>query len=94
MPYIKQEQRDHLDSPIAALIYHIKLTPAEARDGVVNYVISRLVGAAFKEDGWRYATIARAVAAFECAKLEFYRRIGTEREDQAILVNGDIPEYQ
>jgi len=95
MPYIRPQVRDIIDPEVEALILQIKNSTAEDdRDGVLNYTISRIVGSCFKGSGWRYKTIARAVAVFECAKLEFYRRIGTEREDQAILVNGDIPEYQ
>ena len=37
---------------------------------------------------------SRAIAVFEAAKLEFYRRIAAPYEDRAIAKNGDIPEYQ
>lgn len=95
MPYIKQPLRNRLDAAIDLIGDAIEAAgPLETRDGIVNYVISRIVSRAFKDGDWRYKTIARCVAAFECAKLEFYRRIGTIQEERAIADNGDILEYQ
>lgn len=94
MPYVKPEKRLVYDSEIELLLKKLAVDP-EGMDGNLNYVISRLVAGSFKPTTgkWRYAMIARAVAVFECAKLEFYRRIGAKREDEVITDNGDIPEY-
>ena len=95
MPYIKQEQRNVLDPAIGELQDRIHLYPTQERDGILNYIISTLVSDAIHPgiEPWRYADIARAVAVFECAKLEFYRRIAGPKEDVAIADNGDIDSY-
>lgn len=96
MPYIKQANRDELDNAIEELLTHIAPKTDPSCDGELNYVISRIVahvlGAASK--GWSYVDIVRVVGTFECAKLEFYRRIAARKEDRAIETNGDIQEYE
>ncbi len=38
----------------------------------------------------RYATIVEAIGALECAKLELYRRLAADYEDQKCKQNGDV----
>lgn len=98
MPYIKQDLRPALDSSIEDLLNMIADTPTSERLGQLNYIISRLVSSVVHNTGpftsWKYNEIAQVVGTFECAKLEFYRRIAAEKEDKAVVTNGDIPEYE
>jgi hypothetical protein len=92
MPYIKQERRERLDLLIDALIAGI--WGSDSIGGEVNYIISRIVAGVLASCiPLRYKDIAEAVSAFECAKLEFYRRVASKLEDHAIQRNGDIQEY-
>lgn len=93
MPYVSDIDRAPVDGPLNALLDRLKATPDDKLDGVLNYVISRLVAGSFGKDGWRYRLIARAVAVFKAAGDEFYRRVAGPYEDKAIAKNGDIPEY-
>jgi len=93
-PYIVPADRsvkyDELIEDIQA-----KVLSGTTPKGDCNYIISRIVAGVFKEvEGrWRYTSVGDAIDTFECAKLEFYRRIGAPYEDLAIEKNGDIPEY-
>ncbi len=89
MPYIKQEHRDRVDTQIKQLINAIDTIENKDSDGVLNYVISRLASETMG-DVTKYSVIARIVGLFECAKLEFYRRIAGPKEDKAITENGDV----
>lgn len=95
MPYIKQELREELGPHIEALLDSIRKTGDTNLDGALNYVISRIVSESLEPvmSGWPYTSIARVVAVFECAKMEFYRRIAAPKEDKAIQENGDISAY-
>jgi hypothetical protein len=95
VPYIKKDKRYLFDTHIDPLISQLRIDEAGI-DGNLNYTISRIVAGAFKPftGPWRYFTIARAMAVFVCAALEFYRRVGAKREDEVIKENGDIPEYE
>ena len=96
MPYIKQANRDTLDDHIDDLLGDIALKEYPECDGELNYIISRIVARTLGpgSGNWSYVDIARAVAVFECAKLEFYRRVAAPKEDKAIETNGDIQEYE
>lgn len=89
MPYIKQERRVILDCLINPLIDNIRVS--DCPDGEANYAMSRIASGVL--GGPRYADIAKVIGAFECAKLEFYRRVASKLEDRAIQRNGDIKEY-
>ena len=97
MPYVQSEYREDFDDAILDIVDRMSMLPQTGVKGALNYVISRIVAASVHQSGptqpWRYNEIADAVATFECAKLEFYRRIAGPKEDEAVAVNGDIPEY-
>jgi uncharacterized protein DUF6899 len=78
MPYIKKEDRVHVD-----LAY-----PTNA--GELNYAITCLCRDYFHTHGGRYQQVNDVVGALEGAKLEFYRRVAAPYEDQKILENGDV----
>lgn len=96
MPYIGDVMRETLDPLVLELIERIKdMAPEGDRDGVANYVISRIVAASMRpKDGWRYKSLAHAAEVFTAAGDEFRRRMLDPYEDRAIAKNGDIPEYE
>jgi len=63
-------------------------------DGVLNYVITRLINETRATDTlWhqpRYNKIERAIGLIECVKLELYRLIAAQYEDQKRAENGDV----
>lgn len=81
MPYIKQEDRPHIDMDVA------DCRPRNV--GELNYAITKLVHN-FLSDGPRYADFNAAIGALECAKLELYRRHVAPYEDVKIKENGDV----
>lgn len=79
MPYIKKEDR-----PRAAT--------APETESELNYALTKVLHGYIKRRGLRYAFINDCLGALEGAKLEFYRRVATPHEEQAIAKNGDIEE--
>ncbi len=97
MPYIKQELRDQLDPFINNVINAIASELDTQRAGMLNYTISQIVSECTSnvdEYSWSYNEIAETIATFECAKLEFYRRVAGPKEDRAIKENGDLQGYE
>lgn len=91
MPYIPQCRRDQfvhhtydysIDLP-KEIAKHVETT------GDLNYVISTIIHEYFKRGG-RYQHINDILGALEGAKLEFYRRVAEDYEDNKIVENGDI----
>src|SRR6266403_4176194 len=94
MPYVNKEIRRQTRAPLTTLIDYVKELPDNARDGALNYLISELVGNAFRPaGGWRYHYLHRAYGVFLAAGAEFYRRLVAPYEDKAIENNGDITAY-
>jgi len=103
MPYIKQSQRVRLDDAIhnvANFLIAESGTP-KGRKGCVNYAITRIVLRAmnpstqtWQRSTWTYTAISDAVSVLRDAATEMERRLMAKREDQAIIDNGDIPEYE
>jgi hypothetical protein len=98
MPYIRKEQRANgLDDVIYQAVCHLKrIAPAVSdRPGPANYVVTRIVAGALKPDaGWSYHSISRAIAVLNDAAAEMRRRLMDRRENEVIIENGDVPEYQ
>lgn len=97
MPYISQEQRNHIDIEITELIRKIRQSDEiwgqGSVDGILNYSITRIVGESLKPvDGWRYWILARAYAVFMAAGAEFYRRLLAPYENSKSDVL-DLPLY-
>ncbi|MEE9312413.1 MAG: hypothetical protein V3V10_08385 [Planctomycetota bacterium] len=85
MPYIKQEQREQLDTYIDSLLDAL---PDEQFAGNFNYIITRLADGLLQRQK-NYARINEIIGALECAKLELYRRVAGPYEDTKITENGD-----
>jgi hypothetical protein len=101
MPYINEDSRiavvfrdNSLNDSIEDIIGYIQDLDDDQKEGVCNFVISRIVAGGMKPDtGWRYMWMSRAYGVFQSAGAEFYRRLLGPLEDEAIKKNGDIPEY-
>ena len=92
MPYIKKEERGDYDATVDTLIqklteYGKNTTP---QPGHVNYVISRMLWGVLKKNGMSYTKANNLIGALECVKLEMYRRLLVDYEDEKIKENGDV----
>jgi hypothetical protein len=83
MPYIKQEQRDALNT---GLIDNLQINNA----GELNYLFTRIAKRYLLTRGLNYQHINDIIGALEGAKLELYRRVTSPYEDIKIKENGDI----
>jgi len=92
MPYIKSEERTEYDATIDLLVE--KLTEhgnnTTPQPGHVNYVVSRMLWGILKKNGMSYTRANNLIGALECIKLEMYRRLLADYEDDAIKRNGDM----
>lgn len=88
MPYITQEQRRDVDIEIAALDKILTYIDEDKIDGVMNYVITKLIKNQY--DVGHYQQYNSAVGVLECVKLELYRRAIAPYEDIKIRENGDV----
>jgi len=91
MPYIAKEKRERLDPHIEALQRELLILGSS--EGDLNYVISRIIGAAFSNET-RYHMIARVTGVLDNVSSEFYRRLAIPYENEAIEKNGDLPEFK
>lgn len=78
MPYLSAADRSWMD---------IHQTPR--RVGELNYALTQAV-LDFLPENPRYEDFNAAVGALECAKLELYRRMVAEYEDEKCAENGDV----
>lgn len=89
MPYIPYGDRPKFDE--GALAALDKLTQDLGfSNGDFNYVITQVANIYLQRHGTSYNTIKDVIGAFECAKLEFYRRVASPYEDRKISQNGDV----
>jgi len=98
MPYIKQQQRDGLDSEINALLYAIRgmVKKDDTKDmvGILNYCITRLLVETLMRDSISYEKINRINGLLADMQQEIYRRIAASYEDLKIKQNGDLDCFQ
>lgn len=87
MPYIKPERRPAFDTSIFSLVEDLKKDGFN--EGDMNYIITRLVLAAFNHAP-NYASANKLIGMLECVKAEFYRRSIAVYEDKKIKENGDV----
>lgn len=87
MPYITPARRAEFDSAIEVLLH--RMNWKQARDGDVNYILTRLIAGYYKADQG-YERMARGLACFEAAKLEYSRRVMAPYEDLKMKENGDV----
>ena len=79
MPYINNEQRGKL-----------KKGKKPDNPGELNYLITKTIDKYIEEKGLRYCHLNEVIGVLECVKLELYRRIIAEYENEKIISNGDV----
>lgn len=60
------------------------------KTGELTYALTRVATEYLETVGLSFAHASEVITAFECAKLEFYRRVLAPYEDAAIARNGDV----
>ncbi|MEO1384975.1 MAG: hypothetical protein AAFV78_17260 [Bacteroidota bacterium] len=101
MPYIPQSQRQEIDPAIDQLIEQMvslvkKQDQAERIfPGVLNYVCTRIaLGVAKGVFGrMRYFLLASLAGVFSNISSELYRRVAAPYEDEKIISDGDLDEF-
>ena len=91
MPYIPPQDRKDLDPAIETLAEALRTESKEHGgdfEGLLNYVITKLVVALVPEK--RYKFIARITGVLENVKQEFYRRFAEPYEDEQMRKSGDV----
>ena len=91
MPYIDQDSRDGFVNPRGEDILR-ELGDKIENCGELNYVVTVLCHQYLKNKGLRYQNINDIVGALEGCKLELYRRVASNYEDEKIILNGDVKE--
>ncbi len=89
-PYIIQERRQELYPLISKVAGEIQAAVESGigkRGGEVNFVICSLVDMLYDRN---YTELSAAIGDVECAKLEVYRRLLSNYEDQKIIEHGDV----
>lgn len=79
MPYISQGQRTEIET--------WGQKPQDV--GELNYVITKILDE-YIGNQLRYSKINDVIGVLECAKLEIYRRLAADYEDEKIDQNGDV----
>ena len=90
MPYLEQERRQELYPLISKVAGEIQAAVESGigkRGGEVNFVICSLVDMLYDRN---YTELSAALGDVECAKLEVYRRVLGNYEDQKIIEHGDV----
>ena len=83
MPYITQKQRNTLNKSLDESL-SIN-TPGE-----LNYLITVICLIYLRDNNLKYQTINDIIGALDCAKMEFYRRVVVDYENEKIKINGDV----
>ena len=60
--------------------------------GDLNYLITKILDEYIMQQGLNYDTLNTVIGVLECAKMELYRRVAAEYEDQKRNTNGDVYE--
>jgi len=88
MPYITPELREDFEEPLQKLINLLDWVDSDKIDGIMNYIITRLILSQYNNS--KYADYNSAIGVLECSKLELYRKVIAPYEDIKIIENGDI----
>jgi hypothetical protein len=86
MPYVDKDQRaliwDEDNETVDTTFIH--------KIGDLNYAMTEMCKVWAERKGHSYTTYNEIVGVLECCKLEFYRRMVSEYEDEKIIQNGDV----
>ena len=88
MPYIKEKYRQELHHPIEDLLYTITTLPSEDLNGIVTYVIYKIIKELYFKPSWD--TLSDGRKCLDEASREFCRQVIEPYEDEKIKENGDI----
>ena len=88
MPYIVQSDR-HLFEPALKELKAV-VDQRGLSNGELNYLMTMLGLIYTHKHGVSYNILSDVIKAYECAKLEFYRRKVAPYEDLCIARNGDV----
>jgi hypothetical protein len=86
-PYIEPGVRKNLKGALDELDTLLK--EEGYTEGTLNYVFFWILKRAWYANT-RYREINKLIGVLECCKLEFYRRIAVNHENEAIYRNGDV----
>ena len=86
MPYIEQEDREHLKNVLDTFLTGISWLHGA---GYLNYIITRIL-VMWLGSNPNYAKYNEVIGVLECAKLEIYRRQISVYEDKKCSENGDV----
>lgn len=86
MPYIRQIERNALDSKID------EISTIVEHDGQLNYIITRLCHNWIIKVGKKYTRLNQVIGVLHCAAMEFYRQLAAPYEREKHKLNGNISE--
>lgn len=81
MPYISKNRREQLN---------VRADVRFNGPGELNYAFTKLGLDYLKQNGTRYQSLNDVIGALEGAKLELYRRVAADYEDEKCLEAGDV----
>lgn len=91
MPYIKAENRPHVEDYIDGIVDHlINEDTEDSRAGILNYTITSIIARYLQAEGISYNRLNSMIGVLECIKLELYRRLAAPYEDEKCKTNGDV----
>ena len=92
IPYIHPDLRPLVDKTIDALTRAIDKVSVDNREGLMTYVIYKLLvdTYAYADAVPKWQKRSEAIKVLECAKLEYYVRKMTPYETAKIAENGDV----
>lgn len=92
MAYVSPELRRTLEPVVDRVIDALRELeldfPESSTEGNLNYIFSRVLAGVYHGGG--YKGINDAIGVLECAKLEFYRRVGADVNTVDRQINGDV----
>jgi len=84
------DQRPVYDKPIDLIIENLNALPEDQVCGHLNYIFFLIVKKFLKKKGFRYFRLNSIIGAFECCKLEIYRRLVGPYENEKEKEHGSV----
>ena len=88
MPYIAKSERVKFESILNDFSKILEVNDLSAGD--MNFLLTSLLYRFSKKTTPNYKKYNEIIGVFECAKIEFYRRLISEYEEKKIKENGDF----
>ena len=94
MPYIKQSERRLIDHKAINILASDINVGASGSAGRANYILTSMLHEAYDlRNTPSYSKINEIIGILECVKSELYRRVAAKYEDQKIIDNKDVGEF-